>query len=165
MISAAPFTFPSITKQKMPPVRIELTTPGLQDQCSNPWAMEAYELIVDYILHYTQKTTKLEFVKHRWFSGRMLACHAGERVRFPDDAIFIEFYGIIFTIIKYTQATRLKRDKHFIFILLYEKCLVVKTSRWQVSKIKLAYSVTLTGNRTRINHPEVLSIVFNYRNV
>ena len=24
-----------------PPVRIELTTPGLQDQCSNHWAMEA----------------------------------------------------------------------------------------------------------------------------
>ena len=34
-------------------------------------------LFVDYILHYTQKTTKLEFVKHRWFCGRMLACHAG----------------------------------------------------------------------------------------
>ena len=25
-----------------PPVRIELTTPGLQDQCSSHWAMEAY---------------------------------------------------------------------------------------------------------------------------
>ena len=32
------------TKNK-PPVRIELTTPGLQDQCSNHWAMEAlYEI-------------------------------------------------------------------------------------------------------------------------
>ncbi len=27
-----------------PPVRIELTTPGLQDQCSSHWAMEAYEI-------------------------------------------------------------------------------------------------------------------------
>lgn len=25
----------------MPPERFELSTPGLQDQCSNPWAMEA----------------------------------------------------------------------------------------------------------------------------
>ena len=25
-----------------PPGRIELPTPGLQDQCSNRWAMEAY---------------------------------------------------------------------------------------------------------------------------
>ena len=25
-----------------PPERFELSTPGLQDQCSNPWATEAY---------------------------------------------------------------------------------------------------------------------------
>ena len=30
-----------------PPVRFELTTPGLQDQCSNPWAMEASGLHKD----------------------------------------------------------------------------------------------------------------------
>ena len=33
----------------LPPVRFELTTPGLQDQCSNPWATEAdviYNVIV-----------------------------------------------------------------------------------------------------------------------
>ncbi len=30
----------SLRKRK-PPVRIELTTPGLQDQCSSHWAMEA----------------------------------------------------------------------------------------------------------------------------
>ena len=29
-----------------PPVRIELTTPGLQDQCSNHWAMEALDGVV-----------------------------------------------------------------------------------------------------------------------
>lgn len=28
-------------KKGMPPERFELSTPGLQDQCSNPWAMEA----------------------------------------------------------------------------------------------------------------------------
>ena len=27
-----------------PPERIELSTPGLQDQCSNHWAMEAHML-------------------------------------------------------------------------------------------------------------------------
>ena len=31
-------------KNIQPPVRIELTTPGLQDQCSNHWAMEAHML-------------------------------------------------------------------------------------------------------------------------
>ena len=32
-----------ITAQNFqPPVRIELTTPGLQDQCSSHWAMEAH---------------------------------------------------------------------------------------------------------------------------
>ena len=30
-----------------PPVRFELTTPGLQDQYSNPWAMEASGLHKD----------------------------------------------------------------------------------------------------------------------
>ena len=30
------------TKNSKPPGRIELPTPGLQDQCSNHWAMEAF---------------------------------------------------------------------------------------------------------------------------
>ena len=30
------------TAMLQPPVRIELTTPGLQDQCSSHWAMEAH---------------------------------------------------------------------------------------------------------------------------
>ena len=29
--------------------------------------------------------------QHRWFSGRMLACHAVARVRFPDDAVQTPF--------------------------------------------------------------------------
>lgn len=32
----------------LPPERFELSTPGLQDQCSNPWAMEALEKRAKY---------------------------------------------------------------------------------------------------------------------
>ncbi|GIY48898.1 hypothetical protein CEXT_44711 [Caerostris extrusa] len=31
--------------------------------------------------------------QHRWFSGRMLACHAAARVRFPADARFFIFFN------------------------------------------------------------------------
>lgn len=41
-----------IKKFFMPPERFELSTPGLQDQCSNPWAMEA-----------TSWNVKIKFVK------------------------------------------------------------------------------------------------------
>ena len=33
-----------------PPERFELSTPGLQDQCSNPWATEAYMFCSPYFL-------------------------------------------------------------------------------------------------------------------
>ena len=33
-----------------PPERFELSTPGLQDQCSNPWATEAYMFSTPYFL-------------------------------------------------------------------------------------------------------------------
>ena len=33
-----------------PPERFELSTPGLQDQCSNPWATEAYVFCSPYFL-------------------------------------------------------------------------------------------------------------------
>ena len=33
-----------------PPERFELSTPGLQDQCSNPWATEAYMFCSQYFL-------------------------------------------------------------------------------------------------------------------
>ena len=40
------FEFDTKSKSAEPPVRIELTTPGLQDQCSSHWAMEACFLVV-----------------------------------------------------------------------------------------------------------------------
>ena len=37
-----------------PPVRIELTTPGLQDQCSSHWAMEAELIALYWLTSYKQ---------------------------------------------------------------------------------------------------------------
>ena len=41
---------------KQPPERFELSTPGLQDQCSNPWATEA------------EITTQWNFTKQFFFT-------------------------------------------------------------------------------------------------
>ena len=65
-----------------PPVRIELTTPGLQDQCSNHWAMEAvrthltkislksyinWHCCVDWLLWFGRWDICLWFISFRFY--------------------------------------------------------------------------------------------------
>ena len=42
------------------------------------------QLEIDFM--YGRNQYLLQFVKHRWFSGRIVACHAIGRVGFPVDA-------------------------------------------------------------------------------
>ena len=67
-------------KNTKPPGRIELPTPGLQDQCSNHWAMEAYILANILILKciffipiwdYFFFRTKNEFLVEKFISTKM----------------------------------------------------------------------------------------------
>ena len=51
--------------------------------------------------------------KHWWFSGRILACHAGDRVRFPANAIFVFYMNAIFYM--WLCRENCRRYKHWWF--------------------------------------------------
>ena len=66
-----------------PPVRFELTTPGLQDQCSNHWAMEALRCSV--IVLCWLSNTHLDWLDtrviywHRWKLTIRIICNDIQR--------------------------------------------------------------------------------------
>ena len=79
-------------------------------------------MVVNCMLNDTQVVTQMSFTpehKHCWFSGRILACHAGDRGSIPRQCT-------VFLIIAYMKPSKQTEIQNLLFTLIKHEALMVQ---------------------------------------